>query len=298
VFLLDDNNNLVDSEFSLDVLEGSPCLIVESSGGSVPARNVPRRNPEYRKLLGLLLTRLAKADARITAVILDSSRVSEIAICDRIAALDRPYPIDLSALDIDEFRRSLGRAISWMHRAPGATTSGNAQKRIRISLDRPVEPGQLLTANADAEIAERISADHAPGLTETEREYIQKARVGQGQFRKYLLEAYRSTCPIVGISNAELLVASHIKPWNVCTNEERLDRHNGILLSALFDRLFDRGLITFDNDGAILASPCLAPDDRVRSGLDQAARLELSPKSRGFMEYHRNCVFKHIGPDT
>jgi hypothetical protein len=91
---------------------------------------------------------------------------------------------------------------------------------------------------------------------------------------------------------------SHIKPWNVSTNEERLDRHNGILLSALFDRLFDRGLITFNNDGAILASSCLAPDDRVRSGLDQAARLELSPKSRGFMEYHRNCVFKHIGPDT
>ena len=298
MFLLDDDNVLVDSEFSLDVLDKSPCLIVESSGGANRARGVTRRNPDYNRLLDLLLQRLAAAATQITAVVLESSRVANVPISDRIATLDRPYPVDLSALDIDKFRRTFGRAIALMHRAPDAKSGGNAQKRIRICLDRPVTQEQLLTANADPEIAERIPPDHAPGLTETEKEYILKARLGQGQFRKLLLDAYGSTCPVVGIANAELLIASHIKPWTVCTNYERLDPKNGILLSALFDRLFDRGLITFNHDGTIRPSPCLSPEDRAKCHLDKTARLNLSPESRRYLEYHRGCVFKHTGPIT
>ncbi|MEJ7591179.1 MAG: HNH endonuclease [Planctomycetaceae bacterium] len=296
MFLLDDDNKLVDSEFSLDIIDESPCLIVESSGGANPARGVTRRNPDYNKVLGLLLQRLAAAATRITAVVLDSNRVANVAISDRIATLESPYPVDLSSLHIDEFRRTLGRAMALMHRARDAKSGGNAQKRIRICLDRPVAPEQLLTASADPEVAKRIPADHAPGLTETERAYIQKARLGQGQFRDLLLDAYGSTCPIVGIANTDLLIASHIKPWTVCTNHERLDPNNGILLSALFDRLFDRGLITFNNDGTICPSPCLSPNDRAKCHLDQTAHLELSPESQRYMEYHRGCVYKRTGP--
>jgi hypothetical protein len=292
VFLLDDDNTLVDSEFSLDVLDGSPCVIVESSGGANRARGVTRRNPDYNKLLGLLLHRLAAAHTQITAVVLDSSRVANVAIPDRTASLDRPYPIDLSAVDIDEFRRSLGRAIAMMHRAPDAKAGGNAQKRIRICLDRPVDPEELLTTNADTELAKRIHDDYAPGLSDTEKAYIRKARLGQGQFRKALLDAYESTCPLLGISNPDLLVASHIKPWTACTNHERLDPKNGILLSPLFDKLFDRGLITFKNDGTIQPSARLSPDDRAKCHLDQVPPLVLSPESMGYMEYHRGTVYR------
>jgi hypothetical protein len=289
VFLHDDNNTLVDSEFSLDLLDDSPCVIVESSGGANPVRGVTRRNPDYNKLVGLLLRRLASSNTRVTAVVLDSSRVSDIPIPDRTATFEQPYPIDLSAVDIDDFRRTLGRAVAMMHRAPDAKSGGNAQKRIRLCLDRPVSPDELAANYGNSD---HNGNDHAPGLTETEKAYIQKARIGQGQFRKLLLEAFRSTCPILGISNPDLLVASHIKPWTACTNHERLDPKNGILLSPLFDKLFDRGLITFAPDSTIEPSPCLSAHDCDKCSLAQLPNVALPPDSERYMKYHRRYVFK------
>jgi predicted restriction endonuclease len=51
------------------------------------------------------------------------------------------------------------------------------------------------------------------------------------------------------------LRASHIVPWADCDDEQRLDIHNGLLLSALWDGAFDQGLVSFADDGAVLASP-------------------------------------------
>jgi hypothetical protein len=289
MFILDDNNTLVDSEFSLDLLDDSPCVIVESSGGANPSRGVTRRNPDYNKLVGLLLQRLAVTNTRITAVVLDSSRVAHVPVTDRTATFDQPYPIDLSTVDIDEFRRTLGRAIAMMHRAPDAKAGGNAQKRIRLCIDRAITPEELDIRPGNND---HIVDDHAPGLTETEKTYLQKARVGQGQFRKLLLDAFQSTCPLLGISNPDVLVASHIKPWKACTNQERLDPNNGILLSPLFDRLFDRGLVTFTADGTIEPSPCLSPDDRAKCQLAQLPSITLPTESDRYMMYHRRYVYK------
>ncbi len=293
MYLLDDENALVDSEFSLGILNESPCVIIESSGGANPTRGVPRRNPDYNRLIGLILKRLAAIQIQVTAILLDSSRVVDLAISDRIAKLDRPYPIDLSTVDIDQFRTNLGRVIALMHRAQDAKNGGNAQRRIRICLCSPVVPEQLLTAHAENALMEANLVDYAPGHNETERAYIRNARIGQGQFRKALLDAYQSTCPILGISNPDLLMASHIKPWNACTNQERLDPNNGILLSPLIDKLFDRGLITFEDDGAIRQSPCLSPTDRIKCLLDDVSRFKLSPKSAHYMEFHRVFVYRH-----
>ena len=234
---------------------------------------------------------MAGLDARITAVVLDSKKVAEIAIPDRTALLDQSYPIDLSSLDIEDFRVGLQRSISMMHRAPNAKLGGNRQKRIRICLDRVVYPAQLLTQQVEPATRSEAATDHVPGLTETERLYIHKARVGQGQFRKMLLDAYNGTCPILGISQPDLLVASHIKPWNACTNKERLDRNNGILLSALYDKLFDRGLISFNNDGTVRTSELLSAEDRVKCGLNPPFSIEISPDSMNYLEYHQNYIF-------
>ena len=292
MFLLDGHNLLVDSEFSLDILEGRPCVIVESSGGANPARGVKRRNPDYNKLVGLILQRLKAANVGITGIVLDSQPVADLPISERTAELDRPYPIDLFAVeDIDDFRRTVGRAIAVMHRAPNAKAGGNAQKRIRICLDRRVLPEQLRTKQVNAELPDD-TADHAPGLTTTEKAYIRNARLGQGQFPSDLLNAFGETCPVLGITNPELLVASHIKPWSACTNQERLDPENGILLSALIDRLFDRGLITFDSDGRIRTSPRLSPDDQARCRVDQPISIQLPTGSLRYLEYHRASVFK------
>jgi hypothetical protein len=291
--LFDDDSRLIDAEFSLATLEESPCVIVESSGGANPSRDVKRRNPDYNKFLNILLQRLSTAGVRITRIVLDSNRVANLSIQDRTAQLDGPYPVDLSTVNIDEFRRQVGRVISMMHRAPDAKAGGNAQKRIRICLDRPLLPEQLLTTH-DADKLPTESFEHAPGLTETEVAYIQKARRGQGTFRTALLAKYHETCPIHGISNTDLLVASHIKPWKACTNQERLDPENGILLSALIDRLFDRGLVTFSDEGLLFPSRKLSDDDMHKCNLQAARRrLTLSVKQLEYMTYHRTFVFKY-----
>ena len=106
------------------------------------------------------------------------------------------------------------------------------------------------------------------------------------------MNAYRGACPVTGITNPQLLIASHIKPWKACTNAERLDPQNGILLSALFDRLFDRGFITFGEHGNLIISPVLSLEDSERCGLTIARALELSERSRNYMQYHRAIEFR------
>ncbi len=106
MFLLDDGNELVDAEYSLDLLEESPCIVIESSGEPDSARAKKRRNPGYNKLLNLLFRRLAASGIQITRVILDSRKVSSIPVVERIAIFDRPYPVDLGSIDIEDLIRA------------------------------------------------------------------------------------------------------------------------------------------------------------------------------------------------
>jgi len=290
MYLLDPSNRIVDSEFSLDLLDGEPCILVESSGGASPALGIKRRNPEYNRLLSLLLERLAGLGVKITRVVLDSKKLADIPVQERIIPLDQGYPVDLSGVEIESWRKLLQREIAAMHRAPHAKSGGNAQRKIRICLDRTISADSLIASPAGV-LPEDLPL-HAPGLTETEREYVSKARLGQGQFRKDLFKAYGGVCPVAGIENPDLLVASHIKPWKACSNAERLDPQNGVLLSALLDRLFDRGLISFAEDGRILFSPRLSSSDRARVGLEDSVQLKLPERSRHFMSYHRSVEFK------
>ena len=290
MYLLDNSGSIVDSEFSLDVEDGLSCVVVESSGGANPAAGITRRNPDYNQFLNLLLGRLRDAGAKIDQIVLDSRPVADLPREEREASVEQGYPVDLATVDIDEFRRSFGRSIANMHRSPDARAGGNAQKRIRIYVDRRLSPDDLVGANEPSVVAEE-PADYSPGLNQTEREYLQKARIGQGKFRDRLLEKFDSTCPVTGISHASLLVASHIKPWKACTNSERLDESNGILLSALVDRLFDKGLITFSPAGVIEVSPDLSPADRARCLPESPPQLILNEASNRYMDYHRGIVF-------
>ena len=75
-------------------------------------------------------------------------------------------------------------------------------------------------------------------------------------------------------------------------SQDRLDVNNGLILSALIDRLFDRGLITFDDLGAMIISPCLSFQDRKTCQLDRPVEILLLKESLRYMEYHRLFVFK------
>lgn len=131
--------------------------------------------------------------------------------------------------------------------------------------------------------------------TETEKIVSQKIRVGQNDFRQALLKSLKQ-CPITHINEKRLLIASHIKPWVFCDNNERLDVNNGFLLSPLFDKLFDKsvGLITFTPQKEILISNKLTKDNIQRLGIVHRQVIEDLPVSgrEEFLEYHRRYIFQ------
>lgn len=129
-------------------------------------------------------------------------------------------------------------------------------------------------------------------LPETEREAIVSARLGQGLFRKRLLSAWKGRCAVTGVTIEELLRASHIKPWRVSDNSERLDPDNGLLLVANLDAAFDAALVSFQDDGTILLSPRLVPQLLRQLGIDSSLKLARAPseRQRVFLRHHRQAA--------
>lgn len=96
-----------------------------------------------------------------------------------------------------------------------------------------------------------------PQTTEAERLVVQ--RVGQNLFRDALIKYWDGRCPLTGITDTSLLRASHIVSWAECESDAlRLDVHNGLLLSALWDAAFDKGFVSFRDDGVVLISSDLS----------------------------------------
>jgi hypothetical protein len=131
------------------------------------------------------------------------------------------------------------------------------------------------------------------GLGDTEAERLVRARIGQDIFRAALLEYWNATCPLTAITDKSLLRASHIVPWADCTSDaQRLDAHNGLLLSALWDAAFDDGLLSFDDDGRVLVSPLLSDAAATELGVECAPVLKLQPGHRNNLAYHRANVWR------
>ncbi len=130
-------------------------------------------------------------------------------------------------------------------------------------------------------------------LSQTEKEAIVKARIGQGLYREKLLKKYSNGCIITHINIPEVLIASHIKPWSVSSNSERTDRENGFILGATYDRLFDRGLISFENNGKIMLSNMITSDNAQRLELESGRVYEIrfNPGMKDFLAYHRDVIF-------
>lgn len=113
---------------------------------------------------------------------------------------------------------------------------------------------------SETEAAFAISQEYLGdiALSDTERDALIKARIGQGEYRDQLLD-YWGGCAVTGCSMPELLRASHIKPWRFAVPSERWDRFNGLLLAGHLDLAFDQGMISFNDDGRILLSRNLDP---------------------------------------
>lgn len=126
-----------------------------------------------------------------------------------------------------------------------------------------------------------------PRNTEAERLVVQ--RIGQDKFRDALMLYWSGRCPLTGITDPELLRASHIIPWADCpTDAERLDANNGLLLSSLWDAAFDAHLVTSDDDGRPTASPQLTAEAAAALKIQTAPSVtNLTPGHRERLAIHR-----------
>jgi hypothetical protein len=168
---------------------------------------------------------------------------------------------------------------------PGlATFEFDTLTALHAALDRVYKLGVSLP---DAPLARfRAQTAGLPQTTEVERLVVQ--RIGQDIFRAALMDYWGARCPITGITDPGLLRASHIVPWAECDDAQRLDVHNGLLLSALWDAAFDTGLVSFADDGIVLARPELSAPARTALDLERAPRLpNLRYAHRANLHAHR-----------
>ncbi len=167
--------------------------------------------------------------------------------------------------------------------------------------DLDVEPDGVpkkfwITAQAsefvEHQIVNRIQAQHSNVNGSTEARAIVSARLGQGKFRLDLLSYWEGRCPLTGISIEPILKASHIRPWRNSDDSERLDVFNGLLLSANFDELFDKGFIGFDESGTLLVSDRLSMEDRQELCIKDDMKISIEERHKPYLAHHRDVIFR------
>jgi hypothetical protein len=185
--------------------------------------------------------------------------------------------------------------------------NGNGLQGIYLTeISKPL--GELLTVLSRADLSS-IQEELSP-LQDYESEYeikleiearkldgdlekiqLTKSRRGQGIF-KANVRLVETHCRITGVSNIKHLRASHIKPWSVSDNDEKLDGYNGLLLSPHVDHLFDRGFISFKDSGNILVSPELNPRVLAQWSIRSDQNVgKFKPEQGEYLDYHRESVF-------
>lgn len=174
---------------------------------------------------------------------------------------------------------------------PTTDTSGNLRRGIKFFLRR-IEVHLDYRLDQIGVSAEPVFNYLNPIVTE--RPGLVVSRVGQGAYRKSIINRWENRCAVTGFNDSRILVASHIHPWQSASDDERLDVSNGILLSPTYDALFDRHLVTFENSGKIVLSSSVAEDQYKKIGITGRERItRLSRENLFYLEKHQE-MFKAI----
>jgi putative restriction endonuclease len=157
-----------------------------------------------------------------------------------------------------------------------------------LKIKSDLMPARSVVSELEVEL-EAATREFSGDLVKIE---LVKARRGQGFF-KMQLRRFEHACRITGVTDHKLLIASHIKPWRASTDFEKLDGNNGFLLSPHVDKLFDKCLISFENNGNLIVSDNLDRDvlDKwnISSGFNAGPmRDEQIP----YLEEHRRRLYE------
>lgn len=203
------------------------------------------------------------------------SQVQPFIYCGRLEYSDynpntsKPVHIISTSIDYDETtqNQNLIDIYNWKPESIGRTTSNNVYL-VKKQISKP--KGEQKKPNY------------------TERRGLVTSRVGQGWYRQEILKKWVNKCSITGCSLTEILISSHIKGWSECNEDERLDVDNGILLSPHIDSLFDKHLISFEDDGTIMISDKVSKKDLDILGVSKSIRLKVDDGMKKYLQHHRN----------
>lgn len=150
---------------------------------------------------------------------------------------------------------------------------------------------KIFVEKNNKKLIDEIEDNKSDIYKETEKQALLKIRIGHSELRNRIFN-HKKECEICGIKNNKLLIVSHIKPWSKSESCEKLDESNILLLCSMHDALFDKGLITFDDNGKILISSELDEEEQILVNIDADICIEISSeRQKTFLKYHRENVF-------
>ena len=166
---------------------------------------------------------------------------------------------------------------------------------LTVLLKRAAELYSSLPDNPLEQYKKKLETISNAEIEKTEAERLIRERVGQDVYRNALLKYWNGACSVTGCTLKAALRASHAKPWKDCTSDaERLNVFNGFLLTANLDALFDKGYISFTDEGLIMVSSVLNYSDFRGLGINSELKLRWIEESHlEFLKYHREHIWKN-----
>lgn len=171
--------------------------------------------------------------------------------------------------------------------------SPKIQSRKSLSL---LEENNILNLLNGKEIIEFIPSYNENIIGEDVNRLV-KSRVNQTYFRYSLINIYKK-CVLCGLSNEKLLRASHSKPWSESNANEKVDPMNGLLLCANHDLLYDKHLISFDENKKVIISPLLKDSDLNLLNIYKDLYINVPDKAMQYISYHREKFNEKIEYNT
>ncbi len=201
--------------------------------------------------------------------------------------LDQPVPLDAKKITGKD-------KLAVMHSNFQILSSKEAERILdAVAPGRRLPPwGNIFnlvsqSVGRDRGLLDDMSEIDNQAIPETTKRALIDARIGQGKFRENLEKHWSAACSVTGCEIGEVLRASHIRPWRCSSNEERLDPENGLLLMATLDAAFDRGLISFSEQGEMLVASRLSEEQRVQLGVPRPLRKPPSKHQAAYLRFHR-----------
>ena len=146
------------------------------------------------------------------------------------------------------------------------------------------------------DMSNRVSSNRKKSYKEpskTERKGLVTSRVGQGWYRREILNRWGNRCSITNCELSQVLIASHIVPWSESNDQEKRHVGNGLLLSPNLDSVFDKHMISFKDSGKIIISNSIKPKDLDVLGINNKMVLrKVYDDMKPFLKRHRSKFYE------